>query len=182
FVSGQIVIDGNARSAGFKHYNLQVFPNGNPAQLQTLVWNAPDPRSNFSLGFWDTTQVSDGPYTILLQVFNQDNVVVEETRRIVTVDNSPPQVSIAFPFEGQQFFTNDEFLVVQAQATDDNAIERVEFFRNSAGVPFAISTVPPFTEKWNITGAGCQSFRVRVTDGAGNRSWSEPVNICVVQN
>lgn len=181
FVSGNIVINGNARHEQFKHYNLQVFPNGSPDQAQTLVWNAPDPRSNFTLGVWDTTRVADGAYTILLQIFNQDDVVVEETRRFVTVDNSVPQVSIAFPYEGQQFYTNEEFIVVQAQAIDDNAVERVEFYRNSAGVPFAISTVPPFTEKWNITGAGCQGFRVRVTDGAGNQSWSDSVNICVAQ-
>ena len=64
--------------------------------------------------------------------------------------------------------------------TDDVSVDRVQFFVDNAGVPFAISTVPPFTEKWAIPGAGCHSFRVLAVDAAGNETVSQPVNVCAV--
>lgn len=178
FVRGTVVIQGNARSADFSHYNLQFFPTSNPGDVRTLVFGNPDARTNFTLGGWDTRFLQDGAYTLLLQVFNKDGVVVEEARSGVTVDNSRPTARIAFPFEGAQLFVEDEFVVIQAQAIDDFAIERVNFFVDGSGVPFAISTVPPFTEKWNIPGPGCHSYRVEVFDGAGNSAMSDPVNVC----
>jgi hypothetical protein len=72
-------------------------------------------------------------------------------------------------------------VIVQALVSDDISIDRVEFFVDDAGVPFAISTVPPFTEKWTIPGPGCHRFSVVAFDAAGNKSESQPVRACLVE-
>jgi hypothetical protein len=72
-------------------------------------------------------------------------------------------------------------VLVQAQVTDDLSIDRVEFFVDNAEVPFAISTVPPFTEKWTIPGPGCHTFRVVAFDAAGNEGEETAVSVCLVE-
>jgi len=98
----------------------------------------------------------------------------------VTVDNEPPLAEIIFPLPDQVVFEDDEWVIVQARIEDNISVDRVEFFVDGAGVPFAISTVPPFTEKWTIPGPGCHTFHVVARDAAGNETTTDPVRVCVV--
>jgi membrane peptidoglycan carboxypeptidase len=179
FVKGEVEITGNARSDNFAHYRLVYFQGLTPANLKSITSDVPVERENEILGVWDTSQLN-GLYTILLTVVRQDGSF-EEASVPVTVDNTPPSAEILFPLTDQNIFTDEEWVIVQAQVNDDLSVERVEFFADNAGVPFAISTVPPFTEKWTIPGPGCHTFHVIAIDAADNNTRSEPVRACLVE-
>ena len=181
FVRGQTLVTGNARHPDFSYFNLSYFATSRPGEVRAITQFSSDQRTNFALGMWDAGILVDGSYTLLLQVFNRDNVIVEETRSVVTVDNTAPFVDIAFPYPNQEFLTDDEFVVIQGQVGDEYAIDQVKFYVDNAGVPFAINTVPPFTEKWNIPGPGCHTFRIVAVDGAGNETRSDEVPVCFIQ-
>ena len=138
-----------------------------------------EPKENEVLGVWDASQLS-GLYTLLLTVVRTDGSFAE-TSVHVTVDNQPPTAEILFPLPNQQIFTDEEWVLVQAQVTDDLSVDRVEFYADGAEVPFAISTVPPFTEKWTIPGPGCHTFKVVAFDAAGNRGEATAVRVCLVE-
>lgn len=180
FVQGQVVITGTAKSEQFAFYRLSYFAGLVPENIQTLVDNISEPQENGLLAVWDVSGLADGLYTLLLTVVHQDGSF-EELSVPVTVDNEPPKASILFPLAGQQIFTDEEWVLVQAQVTDNASVRRVEFFADNTAVPYAISTVPPFTEKWPIHGTGCHSFRVTAYDAAGNQSSSQPTTVCLVQ-
>ena len=105
----------------------------------------------------------------------------------VTVDNKPPNANIIFPFPNQEYFPEDEWIVVQAQVTDNFDVETVRFFVDDGEEPFAIRSVPPYTQSWTIpvneegeATAGCHAFFVEAEDSAGNKVRSQTVSGCVV--
>lgn len=178
YVRGQVVITGTAQSDDFAFYRLATFEGLTPQNLQTLADNVTEARENEPIAVWDVSAL-EGLHTLLLTVVRNDGSF-EEFSVPVTVDNEPPEVEILFPLPEQEIFTDEEWVIVQAQVTDNASIDRVEFYVDNAAVPFAISTVPPFTEKWTIVGTGCHRFTVRAYDAAGHETTSEPVIACLV--
>jgi membrane carboxypeptidase/penicillin-binding protein len=178
FVKGQVVITGTARSDNFAFYRLAYFAGLSPTDLQSIADNVAEPKENEALGVWDVENLN-GLYTLLLTVVRQDGSFAEVSTH-VTVDNTPPTADILFPLANQEIFTDEEWILIQAQVSDDVSLNRVEFYIDNAGVPFAISTVPPFTEKWTIRGPGCHSFHVIAVDEAGNETESAAVPVCLV--
>ncbi len=178
FVKDRLEIVGNARSDNFAYYRLAVFQGLTPVNITPLVDNVAEHKENALLGEWDVANLN-GLYTILLTVVRQDGSF-EEASVQVTIDNTLPTADILFPLPDQTIFTDEEWVIIQAQVTDDISVARVEFYIDGAGVPFAISTVPPYTEKWTIPGSGCHSFHVVGVDAAGNEALSQPVRICLV--
>lgn len=178
FIEGQVAVTGTARLDNFSHYRLAYFPGLEPTDMQVIVDSISEERSDAILGTWDVTELN-GLYTLLLTVFREDGTF-EEVSVPVTVDNTAPTAEILFPLPDQSIFTDEEWVVIQALAEDDVSLARVEFYVDGAGVPFAISTVPPYTEKWTIHGTGCHTFRVVAVDAAGNETPAEPVRVCLV--
>lgn len=178
FVNGEVEIVGNARLEDFTHYRLAYFQGLTPNDIQTITEDTPEERNEETLGVWDVSDLN-GLYTLLLTVVREDGSF-EEVSVPVTVDNTAPTAAIVFPIPNQSIFTDEEWVIVQALVEDDISIDRVAFYIDNAGVPFAISTVPPFTEKWTISGPGCHHFYVVATDAAGNERESDPVRVCLV--
>ncbi len=177
-VRGVVPIIGKASGDNFDYYRISYFKDLTPADLLEVTGEVREARDGQELGLWDASQLS-GLYTLLLTVVRNDNTF-DEVSIPVTVDNEPPEAEILFPLEDQTIFTDDEWVIVQAQVTDDISVDRVEFFVDEAGVPFAISTVSPFTEKWAIPGPGCHSFHIVAYDAAGNETESAPVSVCLL--
>ncbi len=176
FARGEIQILGSAKSDDFSHYRLAYFQGLTPNNIVTLRDQVTEQVTNGVLGSWNVANLN-GLYTILLTVFNNDGSF-EEASIQITVDNVPPIVEIASPFEGQIFAVDDEAINIRAKVEDDVSIAKVSFYAGNAGVPFAISAVPPFTEQWQIAGTGCQSFKAIAEDSAGNQAVSQPVSVC----
>lgn len=179
FVNGLVEVRGNASSDNFAYYRLAYFKGLAPAGLQTIAENVTEPKIDGLLGVWDASNLS-GLYTLLLTVVRTDGTFSEASVP-VTIDPLPPTVEILFPLPNQTIFTDEDYVIIQAQAQDDISINRLEFYADGAGVPFAISTIPPFTEKWPIPGPGCHTFHVVAVDAAGNESTSQSVRVCLVE-
>jgi hypothetical protein len=131
------------------------------------------------LGTWDTTGLSDGAvYTLRLTMVRTDNT--PETSYIsVTVDNQPPQVTLAEPVGGAQYkLGQDLYVPLQAEPDDNVQMAVVEFYRD--GELIATSEEWPYTARWDITEAGDYTFWVVGYDAAGNSAESAPVSIRVV--
>jgi len=178
FVQDLVEITGNAGGDNFRFYRLAFFEGLTPTHLESIVEEVNVTRSNETLAVWDVSQL-DGLYTLLLTVVRRDGTF-DEVSLPVTIDNVAPTADVVFPIPDQSVFTDDEWIIVQAKVDDDTSVDRVEFFADQAEVPFAISTVPPFTEKWSIPGQGCHQFRVIAYDAAGNSAESQPVRACAI--
>jgi membrane carboxypeptidase/penicillin-binding protein PbpC len=179
FISGEVEIRGNASGDNFSNYRLAFFEGLAPTEIHVIAEGVTEQKEDAPLALWDVSNLS-GLYTLLLTVIRNDGTF-EEVSVPVTVDNTPPEADIIFPLENQTIFTDEEWVIVQGRIDDNISIDRVEFFVDNAGVPFAVNTVPPFTEKWTIPGPGCHSFRVVAWDAAGNDTTSSPVRVCMVR-
>ncbi|KAA3663474.1 MAG: hypothetical protein DWQ04_10590 [Chloroflexi bacterium] len=173
----QIIITGTAQSDNFSFYRLAYFQGLQPNNIQTIADQQTEPQANGTLGIWDVRNLK-GLYTLLLTVVREDGSFAEVTTHI-TIDNAPPQVELSFPKPDQQIFTDEAWVQLQAEAFDDVAMDRVEFYINNKGVPFAISQNTPFSERWPIPGPGCHEFHVVAVDAAGNESQSTAVSVCI---
>jgi hypothetical protein len=178
FVNGELQITGSAGGEGFSYFRLAYYAGLNPTNLQAIVEQDTEQKSNAVLATWDVSNLN-GLYTLLLTVVKEDGSF-DEVSVPVTIDNTAPEADILFPLPNQSIFTDEEWVIIQAQVTDDISVDRVEFFADGSGVPFAISTVPPFTEKWTIPGPGCHNFRVVAYDAAGNSTVSQTVRVCLI--
>ena len=178
YVRGQVVITGTARSDDFAFYRLAYFQGLTPTELQTLAEEERSPKTDEPLAVWDTTEL-EGLYTLLLTVVRNDGRF-DETTVHVTVDNTPPEADIRSPLPDQQLPLSDEWVIIQADVSDNASIDRVEFYADGSEAPFAVSTVPPYTEKWPMPGPGCHTFQVKAVDAAGNETESTAVRVCVV--
>lgn len=76
-VSGQLSLTGTAGGDGFAYYRLAYFPGLLPEALQMIGSPVEVPVTNGDLGTWDTTQLADGLYTVLLTVVRQDGTFDE---------------------------------------------------------------------------------------------------------
>ena len=178
FVNGLVEVRGSTQLDDFAYYRLAYFQGLTPVDIRAIADNVPDQKQDDVLGSWDVSNLN-GLYTLLLTVVRSSGTF-EEVSIPVTIDNTPPTVDILFPLPNQSIFTDEDWVIIQALATDDISIDRVEFYVDSAGVPFAISTVPPFSETWPIPGPGCHTFRVVAVDAAGNETPSDAVRVCLV--
>jgi len=89
-------------------------------------------------------------------------------------DDSPPEVQITYPTQGQQFAPGDSFVIV-ADATDDRQVIEAALYLN--GEPISIITEPPWEWPANGIPEGTFEFGVVVRDA---RSWT-PSNAVTIQ-
>jgi hypothetical protein len=149
---------------------MQAGQGLNPLTWLQLGEDMETPVADGRLAVWDT-QGLNGLYTLQLLVVGEDQQV-ETTTIQVTVDNEPPEVSIRFPAPGQRYNNppGASGLTLQADASDDLELARVEFFID--GELVAARESPPFAVPWEGT-LGAHRLRVRATDRAGNTSLAE---------
>jgi len=177
-VRNQVVITGTAQSDNFAFYRLAYFRGLQPDNIQTIADQEIEPQENSTLGTWDVRDLN-GLYTLLLTVVREDGSFAEVTTHI-TIDNTPPLVEIKLPAPDQQIFTDEEWVQIQTEVFDNVLIDRVEFYLDNVGVPFAVSKSAPFMEKWRISGPGCHAFRAVAVDAAGNETESTAISVCLV--
>jgi beta-glucanase (GH16 family) len=107
-------------------------------------------------------------------VFPQEYVI--DYVRVYQVPNDPPIVEITSPTASDLITPGDD-LTITVSATDDGAVQYVEFLQDAAklgedaAAPFEL-TVP------NVA-AGCYSLRARARDDGGKLASSDPVDIMV---
>lgn len=165
YVGGVVQVRGSIDTSNMESFQLSYGPGLNPSGwisiggLQTVL--APGGL----IAEWDTTGL-DGLYSLSLEVTRRDNTL--ETNVIqVTVDNIPPTVTlVSVEPEKVYRWPVDEFVQLEAQAQDNIAIDRVEFFHN--GRLLGADENWPYQLNWRITGPGEQTFEAVVYDQVGN--------------
>nr|MBN1229340.1 transglycosylase domain-containing protein [Anaerolineae bacterium] len=173
YVRGAVPIVGTARDPNFQLFRLSYGRGLNPEDWTQIGTNRFVPVSEGELGIWDARML-EGLYSLRLTVIRGNNSI-EEVVIPVTVDNSPPQLSILSPVDREIFTFADEFVTIQPVVADNISMDRVEFYVD--GQLIAISTLSPYNERWNIAGAGLHFIELRAYDAANNTAISERVTI-----
>lgn len=148
YVRGGLVITGNARLDGFAFYRLDFGPGLSPTAWTVLGGDHHSPVDNGPLEFWDTAAVPEGLYTLQLTVVRGDQSLQQHAVQL-TVDNTPPEVEILNP-EPERVYVmeDDEWINIQADAQDNFAMDRVEYYLDN--VKLAESTVSPYNLRYTI--------------------------------
>lgn len=125
----------------------------------------PGPVHDGILGQWDASGL-DGLYALQLQVVHKDQRV--ETSIVqLTLDSQAPQVTILHPIANQTVKTSNNAVVLQANASDNLALSRVEFYLDNQLVGTIYQA--PFTLSWQVK-PGNHKFVAKAYDLANNTS------------
>ncbi len=76
-VSGEVVVRGTADSDRFATYRLAYFPGLYPEDVLLIGEQQATAVVNGTLGMWDTSNLDEGLYTLLLTVVNEDGTFTE---------------------------------------------------------------------------------------------------------
>ncbi|UCC39654.1 MAG: matrixin family metalloprotease [Candidatus Aminicenantes bacterium] len=132
YVSGEVTVQASASDdVGIKKVEFYV---GNEL-------TATDTSSPYEWS-WDTTVYSSGAHAVKVKAYDTIEQTAEDSIE-VTVDQ-PPEVSITEPPSGS--YVSGE-VTVQASASDDVGISKVEFYIN--GVLENTDTESPYSYNWN---------------------------------
>ncbi len=182
YVQGTVAIQGNARGPRFRLYRLEYGQGLNPASWTQIGGDHYNTVEKGLLEMWDTSGLN-GLYTLQLTVVRNDESH-EQASIQVTVDNTPPTVEITYPpNDALYIMKKDEWVNIQAEASDNFSISRVEFYIDDKLLTY--DTVSPYNQKWTITMgsqvAETHMIHVVAVDGAGNRAESKKVKINVIR-
>ncbi len=139
-----------------------------------------DTYSSYSIN-WDTTTVSNGSHTLQAKAYDAVGNEGTFSTITVTVDNQapdtiPPTVSITDPFNGATVSGTISF---SANATDDQSMDRVEFYDDGSlvGTDFA----SPYSYNWDTTtfSNGSHTLQAKAYDAAGNEGTSSTITVTV---
>jgi membrane peptidoglycan carboxypeptidase len=162
-VRGQVTIRGRAGSQNFSFFGLQAGAGLNPQRWLQIGAQQNSPVTEGVLGVWDTNGL-DGLYAIQLLVVQSDQSL-KRAAVLVTVDNRPPLVEIAFPTPGARLPASQSRLLFQINAQDNIGLRRVSVYVNDRLLNEF--TQPPFAASWSVT-PGQHTLRVVAVDLAGN--------------
>ena len=169
-VAGKISLEGRIKLEEFVSYRLQIGRGLNPTTWQQIVEERTTAPSLNRLGTWDTTQVEDGLYALQLIVLRESQRV-EKAAVLVSVDNTPPVITLNRPEEKDEFlFSPGEELNFSAEAADNLEMDRVEFYLNDRLV--AARKEVPYLFVWKM-GVGDFTLEAVAYDRAGNQVSAE---------
>jgi hypothetical protein len=185
YLRGTVEISGTVKgdAATYDYFWVDYGPGLFPQEWTKIEGNRGEQIEHGVLQVWNTAGLN-GLFTLRLVLVKKDPAggppSFENSTVPVTVDNSPPTVSLLIPKAGQEFTVGtDESVVIQADVQDNLSVARVVFFIDGFGSEGA--TAPPYSTRWKITAAekGEHTIFVRAYDAAGNYTDSEKVTITV---
>lgn len=128
---------------------------------------------------WDTRTAPEGLHAISARAYDASGNVGKSVPITVTVDNTPPSVSLTSPIPGD---TAGGTLTVSVAATDNRSgIAKVEFYLDN--ILKATETNSPYNWSWNTATStnGSHTLNVKAYDQAGNAGSPVPITI-ITQN
>lgn len=153
-------------------------PDGSISKVEFYANNmlfATDIVSPYTVGW---TNVQAGNYALTAKAFDNNNATTTSAavNVIVTGANPPPTVSITSPANGASF-TAPANITINANASDANGINRVEFYRN--GVLLNTDATSPYAHTMTNVAAGNYALTAKAFDNLGANTTSSVVNITV---
>jgi hypothetical protein len=127
--------------------------------------------TNTTKFIFNTTELPDGNYTIVLTVVDKAKNVIEQTVTI-TVDNTDPEVDLTFSELNGTKLTG--IVVIEFNASDKN-LGNVLLYINAA----AFDVTGLHSYEWNTTevGDGTHTIRLVAYDRAGNMGETSPLTV-----
>src|SRR5436309_3911105 len=126
---------------------------------------------------WNTTTATNGSHTLTVVARDAAGNTATSSAVTVTVDNSPPAVSITSPANGA---TVGGTVNVTANASDNVGVVGVQFRLDGANLG-GEDTTAPYSVSWDTTTAGNGSHTLTAVarDAAGNTAPSAAVTVTV---
>ncbi len=186
YVNGTVEIMGNAddgllpdqretNDQAMSYFQLDFGSGQSPQAWQQIGDSQTEGGTGIVLGTWNTRSVPDGLYTLRLTLVRR-NTSIEVANREVIVDNTPPVARLVSLEAGKEYSAQrDVFVELQAEPSDANKVETVEFYVN--GELITTITDAPYLYRWEITTTGEATFWVVVKDAAGNQAESERLTV-----
>lgn len=177
YVRGVVDVRGNATLPGFQSYQLAYGQGLNPPNWLQIGAPVSNPARGALLGRWDTTGL-EGLYSLRLTVVAADQTVQESVIQL-TVDNTPPQIRVSSPIEGEELRISgsNPVLDVAVEYSDNVGVAEVMYYLDGEAVGSAIE--PPFAAPIMLESLGQHSLWAEAFDAAGNSALSERVNFSV---
>jgi membrane peptidoglycan carboxypeptidase len=162
---GALQIRGTAAGMDFVSYRLEFGQGLYPITWTQIGTDSTSPVTENTLGEWDSTGLN-GLYALRLMVVRSGQKLDQSVVQ-VTIDNTPPQVAISYPIDGQTIsFSHEPQMALQAQVNEP-FVDKVEFFINNISV--GKSDEAPYGVLWPSQ-VGRYTLRVVAADLAGNTS------------
>ena len=165
-VHGEVEINGTAAGENLDYFRVLVGQGLNPQNWVQVGDDSSAPVLDDILATWNTGGLN-GLYAVQLQAVRTDQRV--DTAFIqVTVDNTPPEISVTYPQDGDELeYASNRQVSFQAQAGDNLSLAVVEFYVDN--VRIGMFEQAPFGLSWNAT-TGEHVLRLVARDRAGNES------------
>jgi subtilisin len=113
---------------------------------------------------WDTTQSSDGSYTVSATATDTAGQTASDSVNVTVantpVTDTPPTVAITNPTAGA---TVSRTIAVTANASDDQGVTQVEFFVNGVSIGIDTDSSGGWSTSWDTTQSPNGSYTVRAT-------------------
>ncbi|HEX8157410.1 MAG TPA: Ig-like domain-containing protein [Solirubrobacteraceae bacterium] len=137
---------------------------------------APDTSAPYSTT-WNTTTASAGSHSLTAVAGDAAGNTAESSSVAVTVDNTPPTVSITAPAAGA---VSGAAVAVTASASDDSGISAVQF-RLDGNALGAEDASAPYSTTWDTTpvSQGPHKLSAVARDSAANTATSSEVSVTV---
>ncbi len=165
-LSGEVTIRGTAGGEDFESYRLQIGNGLNPQNWLAISDVNTNPVTENTLATWDTAGI-DGLYAVQLIVIRSDQRIDTHTIQ-VTIDNTPPEVAIAYPVAGQIFdYQATVPITFQVQVTDNLGLATIDYLLD--GHLIESQTQPPFALPW-LPRLGEHTLTIHAVDLSGNES------------
>jgi membrane peptidoglycan carboxypeptidase len=162
---GNIQITGTAAGDDFSYYRMEYGQGLDPQAWIQIGQDVTRPVEEGVLVNWDSSGVNGLIALRLLVVENDQSVKIAVTQ--MSVDNTPPQIQVITPQDGQEFsMTQEQGLVLEAQVSDAFLVNVKMYVDNDLLADFSSA---PFSLVWQPRQGG-HFLRVLATDRAGNQS------------
>ncbi|MHB9133007.1 MAG: Ig-like domain-containing protein [Armatimonadota bacterium] len=150
------------------------------ASVEFFVDGASIGTDNSSAGGWsfDWTGITPGSY-ILHAVVTDDNGATEQSADIHVRVNALPAISITDPTDNQVLANGTATYTVIANASDDDAVDTVEFFVDGVSIGTDIDGTDGWSMLWNGITTGSYVLHAVATDSDGATTQSADVHVRV---
>ena len=162
---GNIQITGTAAGEDFSYYRLEYGQGLDPQAWIQIGQDVTSPVEEGVLVNWDSSGVNGLIALRLLVVQSDQSVKIAVSQ--MSVDNTPPEISVITPQAGQEFsMSQDQGIVLDAQVSDPFLVNVKIYVDNDLLADFSSA---PFSLVWQPRQGG-HFLRVLATDRAGNQS------------
>lgn len=177
YLAGPVAISGSAKGDEFANYVLEYGEGTSPAMWKPVGQPHGEAVGNGRLEGWDTVGLN-GLFTLRLTV-SRHNGAISQASIPVNVDNITPTVKMSYPSPGltiARISGRVENVGIQADATDNTGITKVEFFIDDKSIGF--TSVAPYNRDWKLA-SGEHTVYAVAWDRAGNSTTSPKVTFKV---